>query len=79
VITTVCLNSNSKKFTENCIAADISELREVGGNVIWADVTDPTSRDFEEPFAPFVLFCGMHTLKENQAQDHCRLWPKLSP
>ena len=48
MITTVCLNTNSKKFTENCIAADISELRLEDGNVIWADVSDPTSRDFEE-------------------------------
>ena len=47
MITTVCLNSNSKKFTENCIAADISELRQEDGNVIWADVSDPTSLDFE--------------------------------
>lgn len=48
MITTVCLNSNSQTFNENCIAADISDLREVEGNVIWADVTDPTSHDFEE-------------------------------
>jgi len=47
VITTVCLNTRAKTFTENCVAADISELREEEGNVIWADVSDPTSQDFE--------------------------------
>ncbi len=47
MITTVCLNSTSKTFNENCRSADISELRLDDGNVIWADVSDPTSRDFE--------------------------------
>jgi magnesium transporter len=72
VITTVCLNINSQKFTENCIAADISELREVDGNVIWADVTDPTSRDFEELAEEF----GFHHLSIEDCQNqHQR--PKL--
>ena len=48
MITTVCLNSHSRVFSDNCVAADISELREAGDNVIWADVADPTSRDFED-------------------------------
>ena len=72
MITTVCLNINSQKFTENCIAADISELREVDGNVIWADVTDPTSRDFEELAEEF----GFHHLSIEDCQNqHQR--PKL--
>src|SRR5258705_11081691 len=58
MISTVCLNTNSKTFTENCIAADISELREEEGNIIWADVSDPTSRDFEELAEEF----GFHHL-----------------
>ena len=45
-------------FTENCLAADISELRAEDGNVIWADVSDPTSRDFEELAEEF----GFHHL-----------------
>jgi magnesium transporter len=48
MIRTVCLNTKSKEFTENCLAADISELRVEYGNIVWADVSDPTSRDFEE-------------------------------
>ena len=44
MITTVCLNTKTKEFTENCLSADISELRMEEGNVIWADVSDPTSR-----------------------------------
>jgi len=65
MITTVCLNTNSKEFTENCIAADISELREVEGNIIWADVTDPTSQDFEELAEEF----GFHPLSIEDCQN----------
>ena len=65
MITTVCLNSATREFTENCLAADISELREVEGNVIWADVTDPTSRDFEELAEEF----GFHHLSIEDCQN----------
>jgi len=65
MISTVCLNSNSKEFTENCLAADISELREVEGNIIWADVSDPTSRDFEELAEEF----GFHHLSIEDCQN----------
>jgi magnesium transporter len=65
MITTVCLNTNSKEFTENCVNADISELREVEGNVIWADVIDPTSRDFEELAEEF----GFHHLSIEDCQN----------
>jgi magnesium transporter len=65
VITTVCLNNNSKQFTENCLAADISELREVDGNIVWADVADPTSRDFEELAEEF----GFHHLSIEDCQN----------
>ena len=58
MITTVCLNSSSKTFSENCVTADISELREVPGNIVWADVSDPTSKDFEELAEEF----GFHYL-----------------
>jgi magnesium transporter len=65
VITTVCLNSNSRVFSDNCVAADISELREAGDNVIWADVADPTSRDFEELAEEF----GFHHLSIEDCQN----------
>jgi magnesium transporter len=65
MITTVCLNSSTKTFTENCIAADISELRVVEGNVIWADVSDPTSHDFEELAEEF----GFHHLSIEDCQN----------
>jgi magnesium transporter len=65
VITTVCLNTSTKEFTENCIAADISELREIQGNIIWADVSDPTSRDFEELAEEF----GFHHLSIEDCQN----------
>lgn len=65
MITTVCLNTNSKEFTENCMAADISDLREVEGNIIWADVSDPTSQDFEELAEEF----GFHPLSIEDCQN----------
>jgi magnesium transporter len=72
VITTVCLNVVSKQFTEDCRAADISELRSEAQNVIWADVSDPTSRDFEELAEEF----GFHHLSiEDCRNEHQR--PKV--
>ena len=65
MITTVCLNTNTKEFTENCIAEDISELKEVEGNIIWADVSDPTSQDFEELAEEF----GFHHLSIEDCQN----------
>lgn len=65
MITTVCLNTRTKEFTENCVNADISELREEEGNIIWADVNDPTSRDFEELAEEF----GFHHLSIEDCQN----------
>jgi magnesium transporter len=65
MISTVCLNTNSKNFTEDCIAADISELREVEGNIIWADVSDPTDEDFKELAEEF----GFHHLSIEDCQN----------
>jgi len=72
VITTVCFDIASRQFTENCLAADISELRLEPQNVIWADVSDPTSRDFEELAEEF----GFHHLSiEDCRNEHQR--PKV--
>jgi magnesium transporter len=72
MIRTVCLNTTTKDITENCVAADISELRLVDGNVIWADVSDPTSTDFEELAEEF----GFHQLSiEDCRSEHQR--PKI--
>jgi len=72
MIRTVCLNSQAKTFQEDCLAADISELRIVEGNVLWADVSDPTSSDFEELAEEF----GFHPLSiEDCRNEHQR--PKI--
>lgn len=72
VINTVCLNNESKQFVENCRVADISELRLEPQLVVWADVTDPTSRDFEELAEEF----GFHHLSiEDCRNEHQR--PKI--
>ncbi len=65
MINTVCLNTKTKEFTENCFAADISELKEVEGNIIWTDVSDPTSQDFEELAEEF----GFHPLSIEDCQN----------
>ena len=72
MINTVCLNNQSKQFIENCRAADISELRLEPQLVVWADVSDPTSRDFEELAEEF----GFHHLSiEDCRNEHQR--PKI--
>lgn len=65
MITTVCLNVSTKEFTENCIAADISELRAEETNIIWADVSDPTDQDFVDLVEEF----GFHHLSIEDCQN----------
>ncbi|MGB8509824.1 MAG: magnesium/cobalt transporter CorA [Pyrinomonadaceae bacterium] len=48
MITTICLDSESKTFTDNFPATEISEHCMGRQNVVWADVSDPTSEDFVE-------------------------------
>src|SRR4029450_3670686 len=72
MIKTVCLDRQSQVFTDNCVAADISDLREVESNVVWADVSDPTSQDFEDLAEEF----GFHHLSiEDCRNEHQR--PKV--
>jgi magnesium transporter len=72
LIRTVCLNTETKAFTEDCLAADISELRIEKQNIVWADVTDPTSSDFAELAEEF----GFHHLSiEDCRNEHQR--PKI--
>ncbi len=72
MIHTICLNTNSQEFTDNCLAADISELRIAEGNIVWADVSDPTSDDFDELAEEF----GFHPLSiEDCRNEHQR--PKI--
>ena len=72
MITTVCLNSSTKEFQDNCLAANISELRVEGQNVLWTDVTDPTSQDFLDLAEEF----GFHPLSiEDCRSEHQR--PKV--
>jgi magnesium transporter len=48
VITTVCLSNADKSFTENIPTADISEYCSGKTHVVWVDVADPSSEDFEK-------------------------------
>jgi magnesium transporter len=72
MINTIYLDINSKQFTENCVVADISELRLEAQNIVWADVSDPTSEDFVELSEEF----GFHHLSiEDCRHSHQR--PKI--
>jgi magnesium transporter len=72
MISAVCLDTKSKEYIENCVIADISDLRAEDQKVIWADVSDPTSKDFEELAEEF----GFHHLSiEDCRSDHQR--PKV--
>ena len=48
MITTTCLDSAAKKFTQGFPAEELSDYCGVERNVVWADVSDPTGKDFEE-------------------------------
>ncbi|MDQ3803811.1 MAG: magnesium/cobalt transporter CorA [Acidobacteriota bacterium] len=48
MITTTCLNSESKKFVRDFPAAELSDYCERESNIVWADVSDPTGDDFLE-------------------------------
>ena len=65
MIKTLCLDRQSQVFKDDCVAGDISELREIESNVIWADVSDPTSKDFEELAEEF----GFHHLSIEDCQN----------
>jgi magnesium transporter len=72
LIKTVCLNSSSKKFKEQCDVSEISDLRGKEHNVVWADVADPSSEDFVELAEEF----GFHPLSiEDCRNEHQR--PKV--
>lgn len=46
MIKTVCLDTKLKTFDDTCVVEHISDLHSDGGNIVWADVSDPTSQDF---------------------------------
>jgi magnesium transporter len=48
LIKTICLDSAAKTFQQDVQPTDISDLRGSKHNVVWADVADPTSKDFTE-------------------------------
>ena len=72
MITTVCLDSVSKEFTEKIPAADISEVCMDENKIVWADVADPTSRDFIELAEEFNFH---HLSIEDCRKEHQR--PKV--
>jgi magnesium transporter len=72
VITTVCLNTASKKFTKDITSPDISDHCAIEDNVVWVDVNDPTSQDFLDLAEEF----NFHPLSiEDCRQEHQR--PKI--
>ena len=58
MITTTCLDIKSKKFTRDFPAEQLSDHCGSENNTVWADVSDPTSKDFDELAEEF----GFHPL-----------------
>jgi len=66
------LDTVTNEFTADFAVADISEIRKEPHKVIWADVSDPTSQDFEKLAEEF----GFHHLSiEDCRNEHQR--PKV--
>jgi magnesium transporter len=72
MIRTLVLDRQARKFEEVADCDRISELRESDDNLIWVDVSDPTSEDFEDLAQEF----GFHHLSiEDCRKEHQR--PKI--
>jgi magnesium transporter len=72
VIKTLVLNRETKTFTQIDNPDEISQLCAIPPNIIWVDVADPTSADFEELAKEF----GFHPLSiEDCRNEHQR--PKV--
>lgn len=55
MIRTLILNRQARRFSEVADATQIHTLREDPANVIWVDVADPTSQDFDDLAREFQL------------------------
>lgn len=64
MIETLVLNRDSKVFSRAAAITDIHDLCGVSGNLVWVDVSDPTSQDFDDLAREF----GFHPL----AIEDCR-------
>ena len=72
MIKTLALNRETKTFTRIDDPDEISQLCEIPSTIIWVDVADPTSADFEELAKEF----GFHPLSiEDCRNEHQR--PKV--
>jgi magnesium transporter len=72
LIKTICLNRESREFRTIENPDEISNLCTIAPNIIWVDVADPTSEDFEELAKEF----GFHPLSiEDCRNEHQR--PKV--
>src|SRR5215211_5627297 len=72
MIQTLVLNRESRSFSKHHNPDEISELCSLGPNIVWVDVADPTSEDFDELAKEF----GFHALSiEDCRNEHQR--PKV--
>jgi magnesium transporter len=72
MIQTLVLNRESREFARHQNPDEISELCSLAPNIVWVDVADPTSEDFDELAKEF----GFHALSiEDCRNEHQR--PKV--
>jgi magnesium transporter len=55
MIETIVLDRNSLTFQRTHAVGDATRMREVASNILWVDVKDPTSQDFEDLAREFCL------------------------
>jgi magnesium transporter len=72
MINAVCLDTATGTFQHQCRVRDISTLRGHDHNVVWADVSDPTSQDFDDLAEEF----GFHPLSIEDCR-HVHQRPKI--
>ena len=72
MIKTLVLDRETKTFTQIDDPDEISQLCAIPSNIIWVDVADPTSADFEELAKEFGFF---HLSIEDCRNEHQR--PKV--
>ena len=55
MIETIVLDRNSLTFQRTHAVGEATRMREVASNILWVDVKDPTSQDFEDLAREFCL------------------------
>ena len=75
MLTTVCLDSTTKEFDFNFPTENISDVCKLNNKIIWVDISDPHSEDFQQlaeefNFHPLVIEDCQHTHQRPKVETH---------